>query len=827
MLRVYSCIAQDHDLRLLVIAVAICLLSQLTGAIVAADIRRMGGKPLRRWLLTHAFVVAAGIWATHFIAMLAYQPELPSAYSPWFTALSFLACMSLCYATTLARTLAARTLFMTAGVGTMHFIGMAALETTGRLVYDPVMVAASLCIGALFALVSQKSVARFSARIPVVPAVLMTAAVASIHFGAMAAITIIPDPRAVISASAIDQESLAIVVAALVVAAMIVSFAVLRLESRLASNAAEETDRMKLFADKAMEGLAILDGTHIADANMVFWSMSGYAEPGPDQADLAHLIPGLADMTPERGAGFFETTMHRRGGDILQIEAALRRTTISGKSCVLLVVRDITERKAVAARISHMANHDPLTGVGNRLTFNRVIEERLAAASPAQPLGLLCIDLDRFKPVNDLYGHLVGDAVLIEATQRIAALLGKGELLARLGGDEFAVLTARSPRAASQLAEQIIKALSTPFALDDHVISINASLGIAYAPTDADDAQTLHSRADLALYRAKSDGRGRFCFFDRGMDEQVIETFRMKAELRTALQEGQFVLHYQPLASLDSGDVIGFEALLRWNHPERGEVSPSTCIPLAEETGLIIPIGEWVLREACREAATWSKPLKIAVNLSPVQFTAGNLVDVVASALASSGLDAQRLDLEITEGVLVKDAVSALRTLNALKALGVRISMDDFGTGYSSLSYFRQFPFRQGQNRPGFHPGHGAQSAVARDHQGDRRPRQGSGHRHPGRRRRDAEANGNAQAQGLRTDSGLRDQPPRPDRSVPRDRRRRPDPEGRTEAPRGLTCRQTEAGNNKGQAIAARPLLVREMPASGVVPVPIEPERLR
>ena len=703
MLKVYSCIAQDHDPRLLIAALAICLFAQLTAFVLAGDVRRLIAAPPLRWVAMLALVITSGTWATHFVAMLAYQPHLPSAYSPYLTALSFVVGVAFTCGSFMCRSRDLGTLMTTAGIASMHLIGMSALETVGRLEYDWTVVMASILTGGLLVKAAGWWFMRSSARVPLVPSLLFTLAVFAIHLGSMSAITIVPDPRVVIPSGAISAQSLAIVVTTLVTAGLLVSFATLRFENRLAINAVEEATRLKLFADKAMEGLAVLDGDDIVDANDMFWDMSGHGRrERREHLRAADVIPEFANGTGDHGTTFFETIMNRPGLPPLEIEAAISRTTMSGAPRTLLVIRDITDRKATAAKIAHLANHDPLTGVGNRLTFNRVMEERLAVAGANEPLGLLCIDLDRFKPVNDLYGHLAGDAVLIEVTQRIAALLRKKEVLARLGGDEFAILIHRDPAGSSRLAQQIIAALSAPFQIDGQMISINCSIGIAFAPTDAGDAQALYAKADLALYRAKSDGRGRSCFFDRGMDDHVVETLRMKAELRTALQKDQLRLHYQPLMSLASNEIIGFEALLRWSHPDLGDVSPATFIPLAEETGLIVPIGEWVLREACHEAASWPNDLKIAVNLSPVQFTAGSIVEIVASAVSHSGLDPTRLDLEITEGVLVKDADGALRILHALKALGVRISMDDFGTGYSSLSYFRQFPFDKVKIDQGF-----------------------------------------------------------------------------------------------------------------------------
>jgi diguanylate cyclase (GGDEF)-like protein len=308
-------------------------------------------------------------------------------------------------------------------------------------------------------------------------------------------------------------------VVTLIIALLVVSFAMMRLENRLAANAVEEANRMKVFADKAMEGLAVLEGERIVDANAVFWEMSGLA--GPEAAQklpIADIILGLSpDAACDRGTGFFETVMARPGCAPLDIEAALRRTSMSGRPCTLLVVRDISERKAAAARIAHLASHDPLTGVGNRLTFNRVMEERLEMVHIVRPLGLLCIDLDRFKPVNDLYGHIIGDTVLIEVTKRINALLQDSELLARLGGDEFAVLLRDcDARDAERTAQRILQALTEPILIDGSPVCANASIGVASCE-EGDDLRTLLHAADTAMYAAKHEGKGTWMRYDHSM----------------------------------------------------------------------------------------------------------------------------------------------------------------------------------------------------------------------------------------------------------------------------------------------------------------------
>jgi diguanylate cyclase (GGDEF)-like protein/PAS domain S-box-containing protein len=355
---------------------------------------------------------------------------------------------------------------------------------------------------------------------------------------------------------------------------------------------------------------------------------------------------------------------------------------------------DITERRAAEAKISHMALHDALTNLPNRVFFHEKVRELFTRGERYQEFAVMCFDLDRFKNVNDTLGHKFGDILLGQVAERVRACLREGDTLARLGGDEFAILLADCSQAAevNSLAARLNKVIGSPFDLEGHQAVIGVSIGIAVAPTDAANPEQLLKNADLALYRAKTDGRGTYRFFQPEMDALMQKRRALEFDLRRALSKGEFELFYQPIVNLTSGDVAGFEALLRWNHPERGLVSPLDFIGLAEETELIIPIGDWVLREACREAVKWPSNVRIAVNVSPIQFKS-ELALAVTGALAQSGLHAQRLELEITESVLLYNAESTLAMLHQLRALGVSISMDDFGTGYSSLSYLRSFPF--------------------------------------------------------------------------------------------------------------------------------------
>jgi len=386
----------------------------------------------------------------------------------------------------------------------------------------------------------------------------------------------------------------------------------------------------------------------------------------------------------------------RRDGGEIEVLTYARRVRFGRGHAVLVAIVDVTERKRAEARIAHMAHHDALTDLPNRVLFNERLGDALGQMGRGNDsLAVLCLDLDQFKSVNDTLGHPIGDKLLKTVAQRLTRCVGGGDMVARLGGDEFAVTVPAlaSPRAAETLASTIVDVLSQPYDVDGHEVVVGASVGIAVAPADGNTPEVLLRNADIALYRAKSDGRGRFHFFEPELDKRIQMRRMLELDLRKAYATGEFELYYQPLVSLATGQVSGFEALLRWRHPERGMISPVEFIPLAEEIGLIVPLGEWVLRKACADAAAWPVPVKVAVNLSPNQFKSRNLVGAVVGALAQSRLTPQRLELEITESVLLGETEANLATLHQLRGLGVHISLDDFGTGYSSLSYLRTFPF--------------------------------------------------------------------------------------------------------------------------------------
>jgi diguanylate cyclase (GGDEF)-like protein len=364
---------------------------------------------------------------------------------------------------------------------------------------------------------------------------------------------------------------------------------------------------------------------------------------------------------------------------------------------LLTVMDDITDRRRAEQHISNLAHNDSLTGLPNRTSCLEHLSSVLDNASKhSEQLAVMCLDLDRFKEANDVYGHLVGDGLLREVAGRLQDST-RGAFLARIGGDEFIVVlrAAEVSDAAEQLGERLLEAFKRDFEVDGHRIQVGLSIGVAMFPHDGNNVKELIANADAALYQAKAEIRGSLRFFEAKLGARLREHRELQVDLRMALEQDQLSLFYQPQKKIGSNEVVGFEALARWQCPKRGMVAPGTFIPIAEQCGLIIPLGEWILREACREAATWSRPLRIAVNISPVQFHHGDLPRLVHSILLETGLSPNRLELEITEGVLIDDFSRAVSVLRKLKALGVHIAMDDFGSGYSSLSYLHAFPFEK------------------------------------------------------------------------------------------------------------------------------------
>ncbi|RJT35226.1 EAL domain-containing protein [Mesorhizobium waimense] len=704
MLTVYNCIVHEHDLRLVALAALICGISSFSAINLLRHVDRSTNRNRYAWLMIAATSTGFGIWATHFIAMIAFSPGIPNAYNAELSVLSLAAAVILTAVGMWIATLRGGIdhylvggAVLGGGIATMHYTGMAAFEVQGRIVWDQLLVAVSLVAGVTLAALSLLVVLRRpSTSGTIAAAVLLTLAICTLHFIAMAAVSIYPDSSIEISQYTVEPMSQAFAAAAVSLVILVLSAAALWIDLRFRRHKVE-AERMHGLANAAVEGLIVCDGTRIVSANDSIAALTGIA-PGTLNTML------LGDLFGERAASSMvegqaqEAELRSHDGTHIPVELIARSIDYCGKPHNVVAVRDIRERKKAEQEIVRLAHFDPLTGLANRRSFTGRLEAEIDAAGRSGKggnLALLLLDLDRFKEVNDLFGHAAGDAMLQRVAQCASAVLRHGQMLARLGGDEFAIIAPNlpDPQAAGRIAEAVLAAMREENKLSPGGGLVSASIGIALYPLDADEQAALVSHADTALYRAKAEGKDTYRYFEASMGAEARDRRVLEHDLRQAVARNEFRLVYQPQKEISSGRMIGFEALIRWQHPQRGEVSPAVFIPVAEDSGAILQIGEWVLATACEEAARWKNPLTVAVNVSAVQLHNPNFSRKVHEVLLRSGLAPGRLELEITETALVKDMPRALATLRQVKALGVRVAMDDFGTGYSSLSNLRAFPF--------------------------------------------------------------------------------------------------------------------------------------
>ncbi|WP_289016149.1 EAL domain-containing protein [uncultured Methylobacterium sp.] len=703
MLKLVDCLAVAHDPRLVALAVTVCALSSITAVELAGHARGMPQRARIAWLGVASCAGGSGIWATHFVAMLAFEPGVAAGYDTGLTALSLVIAIvmtGLGLGVALGSTSAVAAWLggsiHGAGIAAMHITGMAAYQIAGHESRDLATLLVAVVLGVLFS--GAASALAFRGAGPgrrACGAFLLLLAVCTHHFVATSAVTVVPDPTIIVPEATVPNSWLAAVIALVSLAILLAAGAGLALDIRDRRHALLEGERLRSLANAAVEGLVVCSDGVIVCANRSFAQLVGSTEFALTGVLLSAFLSETAPQPgPTSDSGqTVEAELRQTDGHCIPVELIWQPLERGDQRRYAVAVRDLRARRQAEGHIQFLAHHDPLTGLANRMSFAQRLDQEMKLADTAgRKLAVLCLDLDRFKEVNDLLGHAAGDSMLVMVARSVTGLLDETQMMARLGGDEFAVLMqCENSMAAGRMAERIIEGLQRDRETAGPVIA--TSVGIALYPDDAGERALLLNYADMALYRAKSEARGTYRFFEARMGAQVRERRVLEHDMRHAVARGEMHLAYQPQTDVRTGAVTGFEVLLRWQHPERGAVSPALFIPIAEESNAILQIGEWVLREACREAASWPNPLTVAVNVSAVQLLAPHFAATVHEVLFQTGLPAERLEIEITETALIRDPSRAQSTLRQLKALGLRIAMDDFGTGYSSLSNLRAYPF--------------------------------------------------------------------------------------------------------------------------------------
>jgi diguanylate cyclase (GGDEF)-like protein len=729
-------IAVHHDLSLVGQSFLIAMGGSYATPEMIERWQNVRGSKARGWQLASSAALGGSIWCMHYVAMLALDISLPLTFAPGPTLLSLLIMIGAvdCGYGIIGFTASRRGIWyavITVGLGVtaMHYAAMAGMRFSGSLAYKLDVSIVSLLVGIGAATVALWLSARvWKKGLRPFTALVVSGLVGSTYYigTASAVVSIDPMARAVSGPSggpitvAVALTSLALVLCALVFVAA---------DRRLRASAKRETDVLRQANDRLADanldlelagqqldaalsnisqGLSFFDADQkLIVCNRRYSEMYGLL---PDQTKVGTALSDILDYRVACGSfPDLSPAEYLARREILSLAGKpydLTDELADGRIIVMhyqplsnggwvTTHEDITERRQTEASMVFMARHDVLTRLPNRVLFHERLEQAMEMAGRGSGCAVLCLDVDHFRYVNDTWGHSIGDGLLQAVADRLQACVREVDTVGRLGGDEFAIIqiAVGRPYDAELLANRILGAFSKPFLIDAHQIAVGISIGVALAPGDGGTAEKLLKNADIALYLSKAEGRGTVRFFEAEMDARIQQRRTLELDLRIAITRNEFELFYQPVINLVLDTVTSFEALLRWHHPVRGPVAPMDFIPVAEETGMIVAIGEWVLRTACLEAANWPADIKVAVNLSSVQFTKGDLVPVVTAALEAAHLRPDRLELEITESVLLKDSPGTLRALQQLHAMGITVALDDFGTGYSSLSYLRSFPF--------------------------------------------------------------------------------------------------------------------------------------
>ncbi|MGN7457255.1 EAL domain-containing protein [Paenibacillus pasadenensis] len=721
----------SYNIILVILSVAIPILASYATLDLGIHINKSRGRARNVWTACGAISMGMGIWSMHFIAMLALHLSTPVTYNPMIVLVSivpallasFLALRLISQPTMRLSRALLSALFMAAGIVSMHYVGMEAMQMSATVRYDPLLwglSAAIAFIASLTALYLMYSVKKQADqpnlwRRKTLAAVVMGVAVASMHYTGMAAASFHDHGGNPVSSdmSSLNNSLLAyaIGIGMLIILAMV--FTSTYVNRRFESQSLESERKFRSVIESASDAIILADSrTIIQSWNRGAQLMFGYTEKEaigrplemtiPDRFKQAHadgLRPYLAlqpDDVP--GAGrTLELYGLRKDGTEFPIELSLAVWEEEGQPFLSSIIRDITERKKAEHKINQMVYLDPLTGLPNRHLLNDRLKEALDQADESGlMIGIMFLDLDRFKYINDTLGHTMGDLLLVEVSIRLRECVDRQDTVSRQGGDEFIVLLpGTSYEDMTRKAQRILMTFSQAILVGNQEMYVTPSIGLSLYPADGNNRDTLIKNADTAMYRVKEQGKNNFQFYTPEMNEVVSRRMNLEIGLRKGIQKNEFTVHYQPQVDIKAGAVVGVEALIRWQHPKLGLISPAEFIPLAEETGLIIPIGEWVLREACRQNKEWQDeglpPLRIAVNISSRQFQQSGFAEVVSRALKETGLEPKYLELELTESI-VQNSAHAISIMHKLKEMGIFLSIDDFGTGYSSLSYLKLFP---------------------------------------------------------------------------------------------------------------------------------------